>query len=183
MCRYMQSPPISLQSAAFTINTAPCAKIVSVCEEDLLVALCCRLASRGFVWVALAVAVREKRVHACLVCARCGNFTKRPRTNNAGATFVKEKHMAEWGVCFYRSSTRTAVVTPFMARCKGRSGCWSRIRVVFLLTSTNAGPSTRARLRTLLREGTRTLAESQALKWTCVSSIFVVTRRNRRRCV
>lgn len=36
MCRYIQSPPISLQSAAFTINTAPCAEIVSLCEDASL---------------------------------------------------------------------------------------------------------------------------------------------------
>lgn len=37
MCRYIQSPPISLQSAAFTINTAPCAQILSICEDESLV--------------------------------------------------------------------------------------------------------------------------------------------------
>lgn len=36
MCRYIQSPPISLQSAVFTINTARCAEIVCVGKDESL---------------------------------------------------------------------------------------------------------------------------------------------------
>lgn len=37
---------------------------------------------------------------------------------------------------FSFSSLVTAVATPFTTRCEGKPGCWSRIRVVLLLTNT-----------------------------------------------